>query len=545
MNRRPGVLGAAAIVLVTVAAAFAFSPAAFAAGNSGCLLCHDSAMSMSVPDVDLVTLEACKACHIPGFVGSHPYHQPGANCGAACHPGWGDSLPTAIPAFNDPSGASFASALSASTAPAVLHIIHAAPRWPANVSASFSECGSCHQSAACNACHAGAVDASHATHSATGSPASTPPLAAYPDWTGTVGRGVTGVDQTVNTVSTESNQCASAGCHDLEGTKLNRPGITEDYNHAVGGNPEDPTVSNSAITLVGTWRIRYHAVYTGARASYSNALGSQLNADFNGTRVEVVSDKDPYRGKAEVWIDGVKEAALIDCYAASTSSGAIVFTKDGLTAGNHTISIRPLNQKRTEARATFVLVDGFNVYSELPASISPPCLSCHPTQSTDHGGNFDHEASQTAGVYPGPANFSCPSCHSLNMFAEHGRASSKTDAQGCSACHQVYADFSLNEFNNPARTGYGSCTWAGDGVKPGCHQVAGGDEPHNFDESNHDASSTGAGTSDCRGCHGNDLSVIHDDTNVTRLQHTSLTDTWPTSCLTCHGTDPTYPTTKD
>ncbi|MHB9002811.1 MAG: hypothetical protein ACYC6C_01935 [Coriobacteriia bacterium] len=549
MSRPSRTVRAATFVSLAIVAAFVFSPGAYAADNSGCLNCHDASLTMSVLDVDRET--ACKVCHVPGLVGSHPYHQPGSNCSAACHPNWGDSLPTAIPTFNDPSGASFASATSKNTSPAVLHIIHSQGRWPAGVAVAFSVCGSCHASAACNACHTGAVasavidgKAQHGVHSTLGKATANPPLTAYPAWTGTVGRGVVGVDQTINTISTETNQCASAGCHDLEGTKANRADIVEDYNYIAGDNPEDPDGTNSSITYVGTWRTRYNAIYMGGRASYNNAAGSELNATFTGTRVEVVSDTDPYRGKFDVYIDGAKaNATPIDCYSATTVNGATVFSKDGLTNTSHTVSIRPLNQKSTASRATYVLIDGFNIYACFPTTISPACLECHPTQSSNHGGDFNHEASQTVGVYPGPTDYTCPSCHSLNMTTEHGRTSSKTDAVGCAACHTTYADYSLDEFINPARTGWGSCTWAGDGVTPGCHRVAGVDQPHNFADSNHDASATVV-AADCRGCHGNDLAIIHDE-NAARAYDAQLSiNSWTVSCLSCHGSTK-YPTTKD
>ncbi len=528
MGRRLGVR-AVVVAMMVVAALFAFSGSAIAADNSACLTCHAAAMSMPVPDVDRDT--ACVACHVGGLVGTHPYHQAGSNCGSACHPGWGDSLMTAVPAYTDPvSGASFTSSTSKATSPAVLHIIHSDARWPRNVDASFSACASCHAPAACTACHTGAVSAEHTDHSATGNanyPAQSP-------WTGMVAHGVTGGDQTQHTAGVETNQCASAGCHDIEGTKANRPADVEDYNYAAGQNPDDPTGSSSAITLTGAWRYKASSVYTGSRMSYNNVAGSALTASFTGRRVDLVSDKDPYRGKADVYIDGAK-VATIDTYSASTVYQAVMFSSDTLASGSHTISVRPLNQKNTSARAAYVVVDSFRVYTDVPDSIAPECLSCHGDKSSGHGGSFSHEATHTVGTESG---FACTDCHSMSMFTEHGRTSSKTSGSSCAACHTTYAPYTLAAYDFTC----GGTATTLDGAPQPCHNNV-GEQKHDFVDGNHDASA-GANGADCKSCHGTDLSVIHTEGSA-RPYDTQLSgNSFGVDCLTCHSAA-SFPATKD
>ncbi|MDO8987199.1 MAG: hypothetical protein Q7V14_03135, partial [Coriobacteriia bacterium] len=530
MSKRLGVLRRAVVVaMIVVAASLAFSAGAFAADNTGCLTCHGPGMSMPVPDVNRDT--ACQSCHVGGLVGTHPYHQSGSNCGSACHPGWGDSLMTAVPTYTDPvSGASFTSANSKSTSPAILHIIHSDARWPKNVDTSSSACSSCHAPAACSTCHTGAVSANHTDHSAVGNANYT----AQAPWTGLVGHGVVGGNQTQRTAGVETNQCASTGCHDVEGTKGNRPAILEDYNYTAGQNPDDPTGSSSAITLVGTWRYKASSIYTGSRMSYNNVAGSRLTAAFTGKRIELVSDKDPYRGRADVYLDGAK-VATIDTYSASTVYQAIVYSSDVLAPGAHTISVRPLNTRNASARATFVVIDSFRVYANVPDSIAPACLSCHGDKSTGHGDMFSHEATHTVGVESG---FACTSCHSMSMFAEHARTSSKTTASSCGACHTTYAPFVLNDYDFTC----GGTAATLDGAAQPCHNNA-GQQKHDFVDSNHDASA-GANGTDCKGCHGTELSIIHTEGSARAYNAKLSANTYSVSCLSCHGTA-VFPTTKD
>lgn len=348
-----------------------------------CLACHDTAQPdfstsktgfPAVEDVDRDT--ACKACHAPGLVGAHPYHQIGSNCGSACHPGWGNSIVSATPTYVDPvSGASFAGIGSKATPAALLHTIHANPRWPGGINTSPSACSSCHAAAACGACHTGEVPATHGEHSASDQTAN-------PAWTGLVGYGVVGGDQTQRTAFTDSNQCGSAGCHDSDASAASASRGVEDYNHAAGGNPDDPSASNSAISTTGTWRWRASNRYSGGRMSYANLSGAALTASFTGERIEIVSDKDPYRGTAAVYIDGAL-AGSFDAYAPTTTFQAVVFSAD-VAPGPHTVSVRPTGVKSASARGTFVVVDAFRVYSDLPASIVPECVSCHTDRAVTH-----------------------------------------------------------------------------------------------------------------------------------------------------------------
>lgn len=542
MGKRSGIAWTTLVAAVVFAAVLAGPSVVYAADNSSCLGCHEGpvgsvpAQAFDVGSVDRDT--ACGACHTAGMVGTHPYHQAGANCGAYCHPGWGESLLTATPGYTDPiSGATFASATSKNSPASVIHIIHSRARWPKDVDTTDSRCASCHSVAACSACHETVPTVRHAGHSST----------TQSVWSGTTGHGVVAGDQSVYSAAPDSNLCATAGCHNLAGTQNNRPLSRENFSHPAAGGLPANTVTLAPSS--SAWRERYGPLYSLGRMSYSNVANATHTTTFDGQHFQLVADKDPYRGICEVWLDGAK-VATVDLYAPTTTNQAVVYDSATLAAGTHTVMVKVTGTKNPASRYTYVTMDALKVYASLPDSIAPSCLesACHADKSSGHGGNFDHEATQTAGLYP-TGRFGCTDCHSLGMWTEHGRTSSKTDAAGCGACHPVYADYTLDEFANPASTGYGSCTWAGDGSVTGCHQVAQSEQPHNFVDSDHDASGVAA-TADCRACHGNDLSVIHDDTNAARPLHASLVGTgsvgpdYQTDCLTCHGPN-RFPATKD
>jgi len=437
--------------------------------NPDCLLCHEATQQFFVGAVDKDT--ACRACHTPGLLGTHPYHQSGSNCGAYCHPGWGESLLTATPSYLGSAG-SFASPVSQDTTSAILHVIHSTPRWPSALNRGVSACSSCHAAAACTACHEGGVSATHEVHSSTTNTA----------WSGTVGFGIVGEDQTVRSATVQSNYCATPECHDAASLAASTPMVKEDFSHPA--YPEYGYPEENVVTKTGTWSVKRGTTFTGGQQSYSNNTGATLSLPFTGNEMVLISDLDPYRGRAEIWIDGAYQTT-IDCYSATTKYQRVVWTSPTLSSGPHTVMVKVLGTKSGSARAAWVNVDCFRVRAGIRESIAPDCTdSCHADKETGHGGSFTHEATQTVGTYPA-GRFACTDCHSLSMWTEHGRTSSKTDPDGCAACHTTYADYTLDEYVNPARTGYGSCTWEGDGSVTGCHQVAAAQAPHNFADTDH------------------------------------------------------------
>ncbi len=489
-----GVLAAFTLILSVVL--LCHPSHALALDNAACESCHSDTIDVSVPPVDRDM--ACKSCHL-SFAGSHPFHQLGANCGAACHPQWGDSLLTATPLYTDPvSGAAFATSLSKATPAEELHVIHSAARWPAGVSTPGSACASCHSAAACTACHTGAIAAGHANHSASGNAT----LTACAPWVGTVGYGVVGGDQSQRSSFQDANQCATTGCHDLAATQAARPRFVEDYNYATGGNPDAPTTSSDAISTTGTWRMRSNTVYSGNRMSYSNTAGSSLSATFTGGRVEIVSDMDPYRGQAQVLIDG-SSAGTIDCYAPMTRVQAVVFSQD-VAQGDHTIEVRPTGARNASARGSFVVIDAFNVYPVSRGSLAPACDSCHD------GENARHEALHATSV-----SLSCggAGCHTApNLVSIHINAGTALD---CGSCH---------ESTDPTVT---AAVAAGDMTCETCHPG----QPHADFVARH----TSITSSGCfgAGCHDSskNLSTVH-----TLFAGTvSENPEYPTTCALCHA----------
>jgi hypothetical protein len=110
----------------------------------------------------------------------------------------------------------------------------------------------------------------------------------------------------------------------------------------------------------GRWRrVEKFGEACGGTLTYSEAPDARATFQFSGTAVTYVFTKAYARGVAEVSIDGVKRG-VIDQYFRGIAWRAHV-TYSGLAAGAHSITIRPLHQKTTDARAFDIDIDGFVV----------------------------------------------------------------------------------------------------------------------------------------------------------------------------------------
>jgi len=108
----------------------------------------------------------------------------------------------------------------------------------------------------------------------------------------------------------------------------------------------------------------------------SNTTGSTLSVGFSGRQIVILADNDPYRGIAEVLIDGVSQGD-VDLYSDITRNQVEGFRSRALAAGNHTITLKVNGTKNQYSRATNVTVDRFDVYAGLAGSVAPTCAGCH------------------------------------------------------------------------------------------------------------------------------------------------------------------------
>jgi hypothetical protein len=119
------------------------------------------------------------------------------------------------------------------------------------------------------------------------------------------------------------------------------------------------TATSPAITFTGSWGTSVGSGFSGGGARFASATGrvAKLRVE-RVTDLAWVSTKGPDRGKAEVWIDGVRKKT-IDLYAAERTYQQVVYAVAFSSAGTHRIEIRPTGTKHSASTGTRVDIDAF------------------------------------------------------------------------------------------------------------------------------------------------------------------------------------------
>ncbi len=124
--------------------------------------------------------------------------------------------------------------------------------------------------------------------------------------------------------------------------------------------------ASTALTYTGTWThadpsASYTAGDYDSTESWSTQAGATMSVTFTGTAVQWIGPKNNNGGIADVSIDGT-DAGTVDTYAAAGKSfQQVLFTKSGLAAGSHTLTITVTGNQNPASSADTVVVDAINV----------------------------------------------------------------------------------------------------------------------------------------------------------------------------------------
>ena len=113
--------------------------------------------------------------------------------------------------------------------------------------------------------------------------------------------------------------------------------------------------------------------YNGTIKYLNNPRGNEtISLTFVGTGIKVMTCMNFDRGKYEIFIDGASQG-VYDTYSRTSLKKHILFTKDDLAYGKHTIVLKVLNQKVSASSGTKVEFDAFEVLDHTvvkPASVT-------------------------------------------------------------------------------------------------------------------------------------------------------------------------------
>ena len=123
----------------------------------------------------------------------------------------------------------------------------------------------------------------------------------------------------------------------------------------------DQETATAKIAYVGTWTQANQTGSSGGAVRHASANTARATYTFSGTSVEWISTRGRDRGRADVYLDGVRVAQNVDLYRADSSPQTryIAYRVDGLAPGTHTLQVHVLGTRNANSRGTRVDVDAF------------------------------------------------------------------------------------------------------------------------------------------------------------------------------------------
>src|SRR5262245_52429942 len=169
--------------------------------------------------------------------------------------------------------------------------------------------------------------------------------------------------------------------------------------HDTAGNPLTTTfftvrtvttVDSTSTALERYWDLDNSAIASGGAYIVSRLAGTQANLSFTATAGQTVSlygIRVARGGYADVYLDGVKKATA--SFYAATTARARVYLSAALSAGTHTISIRPLGTKPAGSSGTAVPVDDVEIGATVKQESSLIQTFRRDSAASAWGGSYD------------------------------------------------------------------------------------------------------------------------------------------------------------
>jgi len=142
-------------------------------------------------------------------------------------------------------------------------------------------------------------------------------------------------------------------------------------NLAVTGKDPQRVLYGSALSYDGTWVLRKDEPGSLGSLRFAETNGATMTASFEGNQVRLIGRADPFGGEADVCVDGVKQLVPIDCWNPSPRVGQVLYYKNGLTAGPHTLQVIARGAKNPYSQSTRVYVDAVQFSAESGARRFP------------------------------------------------------------------------------------------------------------------------------------------------------------------------------
>ena len=125
----------------------------------------------------------------------------------------------------------------------------------------------------------------------------------------------------------------------------------------VEGDDPQEMLSHDRLHYEGPWATEDFAGASDGKLQVASQAGARARLDFTGNQVRLIGRADPSGGKADVYLDGVKQLCGIDFWCPQARDQQVLCYKNGLAQGKHRLEIVALGTKNPVSAGTHVYLD--------------------------------------------------------------------------------------------------------------------------------------------------------------------------------------------
>jgi len=125
----------------------------------------------------------------------------------------------------------------------------------------------------------------------------------------------------------------------------------------VEGDDPQQAAEDPQLDYAGAWSTEESGEASGNGLHAASAAGASASFSFEGNQVRVLGRAAPDGGRADVYLDGIKQLCGIDFWCPEPRNRQVVCYKNGLAPGKHTVKIVASGTKNPLSAGTRVYVD--------------------------------------------------------------------------------------------------------------------------------------------------------------------------------------------
>lgn len=167
-------------------------------------------------------------------------------------------------------------------------------------------------------------------------------------------------------------------------------------NISVHGIDHQTVTGAAAMKYSGKWGL-HKDEHSSSGIHFTEAQDAAVSFTFHGNQVRLIGRADTFGGLADVYIDGEKQLVPIDCWNPSIRNKQVLYYKNGLKQGTHTIKIVARGAGNYYAKGARVYVDAMQFSAESASYAYPVGIGPTETQRMVFGYTNRDDYKDTAG----------------------------------------------------------------------------------------------------------------------------------------------------